>query len=1678
MRRIALFVVPAVALVGLLAALVFHDALATAAIRGVAASLGYSVTVARLDAGLSAIDAREVVVTNRAGEPVFDATRIALRFSLRDLFPGSRHRYGVNAFDLERPQLTLIHHADGSYNITLPATNRTTATPDTTPIDVRARIRDGSVVLIDRYIAPGHERRLHIVGFTVDGRIAPATHSSYRARFDIADAQGRHPVIGTGTFAPERGFDAQRWSAATLPIGPLIDFALTSHAVDLTAGDLDGLDARIYTFVDPDGRTQTHIGVRAQLRDGTLRIADLRSPVRNATGPIRAYDDGLTTTGISATLAGAPLRLRGGIFDLSAPQIRFALAGSGSLAALRTLTAGTQALPINGQFALAFRAIGSASAPLVLGTLQAPALRYGAYRIDGVNATVAVAGTRIDLLAAHAAFGPLTAAAAGSIDLGDRVQTNLIATVDGAGDGLPYVPQIVPGLQLDGIVHVRGSGTQLATSGIIAGDGRAGSVRALIALDGNGDGTIGPLAIERNDGASLYARVAIDRHGARAVGLASAHHFSLAFPAGAGTLDANLAAVVEDRRLTAAGGHVALTNMRIGNVTGTANADIAGRADGTQRASLRVRTSVGDLDGNGSFDGRDVAIDGRVRSSFERLRALGGNLDAHGTIDVPLRVLGDGTTTVVGVSGARFTNASIHGVALRDADAIAVVRDGVADVRAARIGIDGGDVVARGSLGSTSRLTVVTSPLALHPLIGAATDGTLLAYALAHGTLRAPQAELGLAIAGATVHGLPLAAHASATYGNDELHIDDARALAGDAIATADGTVRDIVGGNPAIDVHAHLRGAQLAQLDRLVRTPLPYPDGELDVDARATGTIAAPQLTAEVQLPEGSVNELAFRNARAAVRADRAGIELDRGTITVGTTQATFAGRISRSAQRITLRAPHVDLTDFDNYFDVADAIAGRGGVTLDASASPTAVHTTGAIALSGVRVRRFDIGTTTARWTTVGRTINARAVIDGTHGTGVVIGAATLPVTAPLRDPAHRIALNAQATAGSVDLAAWLPAADIHVPVSGIVAATAHAHGAPATPAFDLTAAVTDGVAAGYHLDALTLTADGDTRRARLTALHLAGPGLAADASGTLGYGAHDPIAIALHAQSDDLPTLEHALGVKLTVAGSASTDVHVGGTRSAPQIAQTLDATGVRYAGYTIARVHGDASADAHTLRLNALEADLTTGRLTASASVPIVLAPPRIGVRDAPLTATIRAAGIGLEQFASFVPGNAKLTGTLDGQIVASGTTANPAIDGELALADGGFASNLVRSAVTNARARLTFTRSSAQLTDTHADIGGGTIDGSGTLAFGDLRALRRTLVINAQLSAARVGLDLSGYARGQVNGTLTLAKPARHREIVVGGTLAFSQTRIPLSALLSSSTPNATATPAALPIAFDLAVQAGNDVRVQGNGVDVGARGAVTVGGTLAKPTLDGSLQSTDGRLSLYRTFALQRGVVTFDPSDGVIPDVDATATTTISNPDTDILLHVTGPATSLNLDLASDPSYSKEQILGLLINAQAFGAVAGVQTSQSNGGINAATIAGGYLTSQLSQSLLEPFGSQLGSALGLSDLSLGYDYGSGFSAGASRAIGKNLTATVHQTFGVDDQRTILGLAYALKRNTSLQFSLFSAGLQSPRLGVLDTFLSQDTFTPPNYTLQALSPPPGVSGIVLTYQHKY
>jgi hypothetical protein len=298
--------------------------------------------------------------------------------------------------------------------------------------------------------------------------------------------------------------------------------------------------------------------------------------------------------------------------------------------------------------------------------------------------------------------------------------------------------------------------------------------------------------------------------------------------------------------------------------------------------------------------------------------------------------------------------------------------------------------------------------------------------------------------------------------------------------------------------------------------------------------------------------------------------------------------------------------------------------------------------------------------------------------------------------------------------------------------------------------------------------------------------------------------------------------------------------------------------------------------------------------------------------------------------------------------------------------------------------------------------------------------------------------LPAYFQGNFNGAIAMVRTPGSPP-AMSGNLEISQARLPLAAFLALNRgggsklqlPNVTFNGVQLGV--------GPNVRIQSANVDIGTTGAVRLGGTLNAPTLAGGFHSTGGSLSFYRTFYVQRGDVHFDPSSGLIPDINAVATTFVPDPATAIRLHATGPATDMNLALASDPPYSREQILGLLVGAQQFGAVHGVASTGTGGFSTSAaarSLAYGQLNTAFTRNMLEPLSTELGSALGFTEVQITSDLQTGVGVNAVKALGKYVNAIYQQTFGYPEQQSV---ALETRPNDATSYRVMAYSAQGPTL---------------------------------------
>ena len=251
-------------------------------------------------------------------------------------------------------------------------------------------------------------------------------------------------------------------------------------------------------------------------------------------------------------------------------------------------------------------------------------------------------------------------------------------------------------------------------------------------------------------------------------------------------------------------------------------------------------------------------------------------------------------------------------------------------------------------------------------------------------------------------------------------------------------------------------------------------------------------------------------------------------------------------------------------------------------------------------------------------------------------------------------------------------------------------------------------------------------------------------------------------------------------------------------------------------------------------------------------------------------------------------------------------------------------------------------------------------------------------------------------------------------------------------------------------------------------VDIGLAGELDVSGRLQAPQLAGALVATDGSVSSYNhVFRLVNAVATFDPADGIVPTIDARATARVRNPDPDPSRNVAGSANitvsvsgtpdnnNLQVTYSSDPPYSQEQIVGLLLDVPAL---LGALNFNLNGGSTVTTLRGApgetnvllppgtspeqvsaisfnqevfsLLNGQLTQRALGPVERVFARVFGLSDLEFTVDYGGGLGYSLRRQIGKrNFYGFLSQTVTYPE-RANLGLELEPKPYETVNLSLY------------------------------------------------
>lgn len=1685
------------------------------------AASGYRVAFdrVRLDSNRTILDGVRVDV---GGTPLLRARQVTVRYELRDLFPGGRRRYGLTSLDLVGPDVTLVRRSDGTFALhggSAGAGTGAAAGTGGAPLEMTVRIRDGSLTVLDPSRRVASARRLRIGAIAGEATIDQRTRTVYRFGGDLADDRAQHLRLA-GISDVLRRFGLHRLWARSIGLAAPANYFINTPSAALERGIAHDLDVRVYGFASPAGRFAYHVAGSARVSGGVLRVPGMIVPLHGIAGRLDVTDRGLVVPRWTASLGPLPVRLAGALYDWQAPRFRVGLlAPRADFGAARGLFAFSRRLPVGGVGRAAALLEGPVAAPILATTIAAPRLRYGHFPLDEASARVFYQQGTVDVLGARAGYGGLSLQVGGALALGDVLRTQLVVGARGPAARLPYLAALAPSSEVDAIGLLRGRGLSFDAAGAVAGSGGGTTLAGTFAVDSAGDGTLGPLTIARSDGARLAGAFNLHRSTQESGFWIEAHDYpydapllspqlpgvTISGPAFAGRLDGKFAGAGRPSTFRLAG-VVRATGLRVGGVAlDAASGSVAGAFGSLRLHGVTAKGPWGSFAGDGTYLAGRLALAGGYRGSFAQLATFTGDVRARGPVDGPVALVIEPQRTIVQVLDAATPGATVAGLSLADLDGTLAVAHGSLHVYGATAQVGGGSAAAAGGFERHIGLS----------LGGVAGGGAIVLPNVAPGRLWAigtvsladgrPRFDGGAAITQARVRGEDATGNGDIGFSAARLALHDVDGRIGTTLGTIAGTVSAPGTSRVAFDLGLRLPAAPLGPLLRGSALARQDVAGTAQAALQVRGVPASYSVAGRVGVPEGVVNGLAFRDLTMELSLGRYGLAAREGAVTIGSTQASFGGSLEGARSSARLSVPAADLADFNDYFDAGDTLAGHGRIALRFAESGAVVTTSADVALHGLRYRRFELGDALARWTSRGRDVALKLGFGGPTGTFRTAGTLLLPAAAPPTELVRASAFRGTAQLRDLDLGVWLPALGYAAPLGGRLDADAAIAGRLADPTVRTSATVVDGSFGTVPVRRLHLTASSTLHRTTLEEAEIALPSVDLTGNGSFGFGAHDLLALAVHAKSPNLGTVATRLfGTAGAVSGSGEADLHIAGTRSSPIVTGGFDLEAATVRGVSIPRTLGQFSLRGRDVVLSGVEVQFARGAAELAGSLPLQIAPFGFGPAQAPVALQAELRAIDLADFAPLLPAGSMLAGTLDGGVAIEGTAGAPRLGGSVSLTNGGLRSPAETIPLERIAATVSLAGRTATLQRFHAEAGGGTLDASGAATFPDLDRVRQAATYTARLSARNLHLNVPAYGSGQIDGSLVLARAAAARA-QLGGDLVLSDATIPFSALLLPGGGGTGRT--FLPdLVLDLGMRAGRNVRVRSANVDIGASGGVHVEGDLTTPRLRGAFTSTGGTLTYFNTvFRLQDGTVRFAPDQGVIPTLDAVATTHVIDPDpntvrnaagsADVTLNLAGPVTNLSITLSSQPAYDREQILGLLLGAPALGASnlfgenAGSPTlygSNATSGLNPAVIgnrntsgelsvaqeAFGFANAQFTRTLLAPFETSFASAVGLSNFNVNVDYTGNVGLQARKAVGKKINALFGTSFGYPYRQTF-GFEYKPNAYSAAQVTVFqtlgATGLNSltPTASITNTS-----------RLQAAQPETGSAGVSFSLQRLF
>jgi len=438
-------------------------------------------------------------------------------------------------------------------------------------------------------------------------------------------------------------------------------------------------------------------------------------------------------------------------------------------------------------------------------------------------------------------------------------------------------------------------------------------------------------------------------------------------------------------------------------------------------------------------------------------------------------------------------------------------------------------------------------------------------------------------------------------------------------------------------------------------------------------------------------------------------------------------------------------------------------------------------------------------------------------------------------------------------------------------------------------------------------------------------------------------------LHASLQEVrPALVNAFMPALLSDGNLSARADLTGTAWKPIGNVHVEAAGVRFAsdaasGLPAFSLRADLQLETDTAKV---DANLNAGKnsqLTVTGSTPLdmdgQLALKILGKLDVGLVSPLLEAR-GLQT-----------AGDLDVDVQVAGTAAAPDIGGTVRLSRGSLRDYVRGINLTQISARFEGSQGALRIADFTARAASGTVSISGTVGL-----LEPQIPVDLKISADHAQPVASSLITANLDAALQIKGTALARLDVTGmvhvnrATIGIPSTLPPSVAVLDVRRRGQKAPPPLDPqlvIGLNFAVQAPNEILVQGRGLDAELGGDLKVGGTVDAPLVSGGFDLLRGSFSISgNKLGFTAGHVSFDGA-GLKSKLDPTLDFTAQTPDETATLHITGLADAPRFEFSSNPPMSQDEVIARLLFGMPLSQLSTLQLAQIGAALAVMSGAGG-----------------------------------------------------------------------------------------------------------------------------------